>query len=152
MAKKVIETRADGSIRVRTIFEKPSRTQKHFAEGTNINNIMKKYRMRDFPGIDPTSPLYRDFSKTPDYATALQKTIDAEEAFINLPSEIRQRFNHDPMQLIHFVGDPKNKEEAIKLKLVPKPAPPKKADPLDLSDDTIKKIKTERKAKVVYED
>ena len=41
--------------------------------------------------------------------------------FDNLPSDVRNRFNNNPAQLLDFVADPENKEEAIELGLLPKP-------------------------------
>jgi len=101
-----------------------SKTQKHFAKAMNINVIMAKY---DKTGtIDPTLirngvPCYGDFTKLKDLQTALEVVNTASEAWERLPGETKIKFKQDPLELISFVDDPKNKDEAIKLGLIPKP-------------------------------
>ena len=48
----------------------------------------------------------------------------ADDAFMALPANIRERFNNDPAELVDFVSDDRNRSEAIDLGLVPPPAKP----------------------------
>lgn len=66
---------------------------------------------------------FGDFSGVVDYQTALGRLIEAEEAFMALPAEMRSRFDNDPGKLFAFVHDEANLEEAVKLGLVLKEAP-----------------------------
>lgn len=50
--------------------------------------------------------------------------MEAENSFNMLPSEIRNRFQNDPGQLIGYLSDEKNNEEAYKLGLKIRPKPP----------------------------
>ena len=47
--------------------------------------------------------------------------MDAQNAFDQLPSEVRNKFHNDPAKLIGFLKDEKNNEEAYALGLKNKP-------------------------------
>ena len=83
---------------------------------------MKKYRTT---GVLPTrqgTPQFGDFSNVSDYQSACNAMIEAQTSFAELPAEVRSRFRNNPAELISFIEDSKNKDEAIKLGLIPKPA------------------------------
>jgi hypothetical protein len=42
----------------------------------------------------------------------------AEEAFMAMPASVRSRFHNDAGELVNFVSDGRNREEAVKLGLV----------------------------------
>lgn len=108
------------------------RTKQSFAEMVDINNIMKRYRTTGM--IDHLSgrqPFYGDVSQFKDYQSSLEVVRKADELFNNMSSDIRSKFKNDPMEMIAFLDDPKNLDEAIKLGMVVKrpdpdapPAPP----------------------------
>ena len=50
----------------------------------------------------------------------LLKIEQAQQGFEQLPSAVRARFKNDPMELVAFVGDNRNAEEAVKLGLLPR--------------------------------
>jgi phage internal scaffolding protein len=115
---KKIETRADGSIRVTTVNNQPSKTDQQFAQLCDINQIIKKYRQTGIIShLSNKTGKYADLSEFKGYQDALQKTINANNAFQSLPSPIRKKFGNDPQELISFLSDPSNNEEAIKLGL-----------------------------------
>jgi phage internal scaffolding protein len=66
----------------------------------------------------PLSPRYGDFTGIGDYHTALNQVIAAEDEFMSLPATLRARFENDPAQLIEFLDNPQNKDEAVQLGLV----------------------------------
>lgn len=102
--------------------------KQEFKEKQNINNIMAKARAGQ--QIDPSvlsfgvMPQYADVSYVPTLQEAHEIIQQAKDDFNMLPSEVRERFNHDPMKLVNFVLDSKNRPEAEKLGLV-KPTPVK---------------------------
>jgi len=101
---------------------KPSMTQKQFGDETDINKIMKKYHATGMITHLAKNPgRYMDLSEMKDYAQSLQTVIDSEAAFMTLPSETRFKFQNNPQELINFLADPKNRDEAIKLKLLNPP-------------------------------
>jgi len=107
---KQITVRENGTKSVKTIFEEPSRTQQHFKEECDVNKIMAKYK-KGLPitHLARAAGAYADLTSAPDYLSAMQTVINAETAFMSLPSEIRKKFNHDPAALLQFIEDPKNR-------------------------------------------
>ena len=69
------------------------------------------------------SPQFGDFSNEFDFRQAQETVIRAAEAFASLPSRVRKRFNNDPAELLEFLADEKNREEAVYLGLIEKPEP-----------------------------
>lgn len=98
------------------------RTKQSFLKQTNINSIVARYvktGLMDHVSANPG--VFADVSAVGDYQGMLNKVISAKEAFTALPANLRSRFNHDPAQLIEFVSDESNRDEAIKLGIIPKP-------------------------------
>lgn len=105
-----------------TINELPSKTEKSHRIACNINTIMARAK-RGIATPLRSGGIYGDFSSVPEYQEALQRVVDAKNDFEALPAEIRKRFRNDPAELIRFVTDDANIEEAIALGLIPKPEP-----------------------------
>jgi phage internal scaffolding protein len=93
-------------------------TQQHFKDECDINNILRQFNVTGLLPEAPLSPRYGDFTGISDYQTALNQVIAAEDEFMSLPANIRARFNNDPGQLIDFMENNENRNEAIKLGLV----------------------------------
>jgi len=98
--------------------EDASLAQQHFREECDINTIMHKFGQTGILPESPLSPRYGDFTGVSDYKTALERVIAADEEFMNLPADIRARFDNDAAKLIEFLDEDKNREEAVKLGLV----------------------------------
>jgi phage internal scaffolding protein len=100
----------------------PSRTKQEFATQCDINNILKKYTRNGVnPFIITADAKFGDFSDIPSYQEALDLVNNAADQFMTLPALLRRRFNNDPAELLNFLGDNSNREEAIKLGLIPQP-------------------------------
>jgi phage internal scaffolding protein len=95
--------------------------QQHFKDECDINNILRQFNITGLLPENPLSPRYGDFTGISDYQTALNQVIAAEDEFMRLPADLRARFENDPAQLIEFLENSENKDEAIKLGLVNKP-------------------------------
>lgn len=96
-------------------------TQQQFKKETDVNYIVGRYLATGY--INPMLvkqgiPQYGDISEIQDYHNTLQRIAEAEEMFSQLPAKIRDRFQHDPLQLLAFVADSKNLPEAVALGLV----------------------------------
>lgn len=89
-------------------------------ESTDINKIMARYavtgQILDASGIE-RKPMYGDFTEVPTYHESLSAIRRTETAFSSLPASLRNRFNNDPQDLINFLEDQNNDDEAIKLGL-----------------------------------
>ena len=98
-------------------------TQQQFKDESDINNLVDRFlRTGEVPPVDSRA-MYGDFIDVPEsYQDALNAVLDAQTEFNALPSKLRQRFNNDPAELLSFLQDEKNIDEAIKLGLVEKPS------------------------------
>lgn len=120
--QKIIE-REDGTRRVQMYCEGTSRTEKAHQKRVNINTIMKKAtRTGMLPGRS-VAGYCGDFTGAVDFHTAQNQIIEANNAFMSLPSHIRKEFKNDPGQLIEFLSDNNNRKKAIELGIIPPPEP-----------------------------
>lgn len=97
--------------------EEPSLAVQASKDECDINFIVKKYlRTGILPEVQQGA--YLDISDMVDLRGAIEMVRDAEAAFMDLPAEIRRRFDNDPTKLVEFAQDDKNMAEAVKLGLV----------------------------------
>lgn len=104
------------------VCEEPTRTQQHHREECDINVILERFGRTGQLPINAISGTYGDFSGVHDYHTALNTLIAAENEFDALPAKLRARFANEPANLIEFLNDPKNKDQAIELGLINPPS------------------------------
>lgn len=100
-----------------------SRTVQSYKDECNINTIMRRYLQT---GLVPSArgrPTYDDYSTVGDFQSAQETLQRSKELFGSLPSHLRDRFNNSPLEMLGFVHDEKNREEAQKLGLLREPAP-----------------------------
>lgn len=141
---EVITEREDGTRRVSIVFDpdrveirrkrngleyeyfpERSRTKPEFHREVNINRIMKKYhKTRQIDPLILRDMKFGDFANGNDFATMMMRVKDAHYEFDHLPSQVRNRFNNEPAQLLNFLADPANDGEAIELGLKVKPPTP----------------------------
>lgn len=100
----------------------PSRTQQQFKEECDVNNILRNYVSTGvLTHVSDVAPEFGDYSEVPsDYGEALELIRRSNDEFMTLPSEVRERFDNQPVNLIKFLQDENNREEAEKLGLVNK--------------------------------
>lgn len=97
-----------------------SMTQQHFKDECDINNILKSYR-----GKVPASeePAFFMDCTVKDLQSAYEIAEDIGVRFDSLDSEVRARFNNNPLELLEFVHNADNQTAAIELGLLPRPEP-----------------------------
>ena len=122
------QTRFNNWVKPRQVFDpESSLTFQSMKDETDINLIIKNYKATGkLPSIkgDPMTvryPQFGDFTQITDYADAVHALNVAKDAFSELPSAVRRRFNNNPAELVSFMDDPANMEEAVKLGLIEKP-------------------------------
>lgn len=98
---------------------KNSLTRQEFVSQCNINNIVNKYvKNGNNPFVITQDAKYGDFTNVPSHQDALDLILRAEDHFMQLPPQLRARFDNDAGLLLQFLGNPNNRQEAIKLGLV----------------------------------
>ncbi len=99
----------------------PTRTRQSEAAATNINTIVKQY---DRTGMLPQvgrEGLFLDVSEMPDYRTSLDLITQADKMFMQLPADVRAKFNNEAAVFLDFTSGPENRDEMIEMGLLPKP-------------------------------
>jgi phage internal scaffolding protein len=97
------------------------KTQQSFKEEVDINTIVRRFGLTGELPPDFRMPVSGDFTGVSDFHSAMNMVRSAQEAFMQLPGEMRDRFGHDPAKLMSFLEDSGNRDEALKLGLI---APP----------------------------
>lgn len=136
LAKRRPLTRSRWSYPTSTLkMTSPSRTKQSAKDECDINLIMSRWaKTGDLSHVNNSRPAYGDFTTATDYLAAVALVDQANEGFSQLPSEVRDRMNNDPAELLEFVHDDENRAEAIELGLIPapppaEPPPPSRAEP-----------------------
>ena len=107
--------------------EDPSLAQQHMAEECDINYIVERFGVTgQLPESPVYAPTYGDFTGIGDYRSALDAVSQANDAFMSLPANVRERFDNDPALFVDFCSstDPQDRSLAIELGLIPPPAKP----------------------------
>lgn len=94
------------------------RTKQEFREECDVNRIVRQYAQIGTLPAASGSPVYGDVSDVGDYLSAQLLIKRAESRFAALASAVRDRFANDPAKFLAFMGDEKNKDEAVKLGLI----------------------------------
>lgn len=97
-------------------------TQQQFAEEVDINTIVKRFGLTGELPDGVGMPVSGDFTGVSDFRSAMELVRSAQESFMLLPANVRDRFANDPARVIAFLDDEANREEAIRLGIVAKPA------------------------------
>lgn len=108
--------------RVQLTCNDKSRTKQNFKDLCDINLVVKRWlKSGQMPQADMSGLQYGDFTGDSDFMSLSNKLIRAEQSFMSLPAQTRKRFDNDPAQLLSFIADRSNFDEAVKLGLVDKP-------------------------------
>lgn len=108
----------------------PSLAVQDAAEEADINTIVRRFGLTGQLPHDIRAPQYGDFTGINDYRDAMDVVLEADRAFMALPADVRARFGNDPAELVDFVSNEANRDEARKLGLlVPEKAKP---DPVEV--------------------
>lgn len=160
-----VTTRSNGKKRIQTFFEKvdektgeiipispahASRAKQQFKDQTDANLIMKRFKKMGitYNSLPNSSGVYADLTQIPDLQASYDSIIRAESAFAALPSDIRNKFNNDPIELVKFLSDSKNDKVAVELGLkVPKKVDPVLSEEIAAGFEKANERINERKAK-----
>ena len=118
LSGKVFRSAYSPRVRVQWKPQGESKTKQSFKDECDINRIMARYQatgLLDF--TQKREARYADVSGL-DYQEAANLVAGAQSMFNDLPSTLRERFSNDPAQLLAFLDDQANLQEAIALGLV----------------------------------
>jgi len=127
--KLITLKRKNGSRRVSLSTSKVSKVEQSHKDAVNINSIIKRFNKTGYLPDPVLTGVYGDFSGSLDFHQSQDKIIQAKDAFMALPSDIREFFDNDPGALLEFVHDDTNREAAEEMGLIPTPEKPKDAVP-----------------------
>lgn len=100
-----------------------SLTKQSFKAECDVNNIVRRYQQTGVvTHVNRGQPKFGDFSNLGTYHEALLQVTHAQQAFMDLPAVVRDRFGNDPGALLEFLDDPANDREAIRLGLKTPPS------------------------------
>jgi len=101
---RLIRSAYSPRLRVKTTNDLPSLTKQSFVESCDINTIMAKYQrtgMVDHVAIH--GPRYGDFNGI-EFHQAQNIVAQGQTMFNELPSSIREKFEHDPSKFLDYVN------------------------------------------------
>jgi len=113
--------------------------QQAHKEECDINVIVARFGLTGQVPQGYKAPMSGDFTGVNDFHTAMNAVREAEASFMQLPAYLRKRFGGDPQELMKFLDDGKNRDEAVKLGLVP-PAPEVTRDVVKAVDELAAKL------------
>ena len=109
-------------IRVQSINDLPSQTDP--SQATTLAEIVSRYtKPLDYQRMSPGG-VYGDFTDAGDFQTQMENVTDAIMRFQELPGNIREHFDHDPVRLMEFLEDPAKVAEGVEIGLYAADAAP----------------------------
>jgi len=108
--------------------------QQQWKDSTTIQGVLAKYGFNPNQNRQPPGITLDSSMSSNSYHEGLIMIQKAQETFMQFPVKIRERFNHNPVELLKFIEDPKNAQEAIKLGIAQKP------DTNDLEERLVKTL------------
>lgn len=111
----------ENKTRVTTTNNSPSMTKQSLADSADINKIIKKYHKTNImPDLNKLEATYGEITSD-DLQTATQKVMDANDAFMEVPSIIRMQFNNDAGSFINYATNPDNIDQMVEWRLAKYP-------------------------------
>lgn len=92
--------------------------QQHAKDECDINTIVRRFGLTGELPNGVRAPQDGDFTAATDYHTAMNAVIAANNSFMQLPAQVRARFNNDAGAFVDFCSDEKNRAEAKALGLI----------------------------------
>lgn len=105
-----------GRRRVQTVNEEPSRTVQSDRQRADIGHILEKYEQTGvLVNMREVDLEYRDVGEFSDFADMMHQVKAAEAAFLELPSKVRQVFDHDVARWLDAAHDGLDEFQTAKL-------------------------------------
>ncbi len=104
-------------IQLKEIVYDDGRTKESYKDSTDINKILKKAQVTGSIAHLMKYPeaVYGEFAGDCDLLTAQTRILKANTIFNDLPSEIRNEFDNDPLRFVTFCSDDENNERLAEI-------------------------------------
>lgn len=137
MSDLVIRSAYDPRVRAGKSDFGPSRTKQADKDQADINRLVSRWmKSGTMPNyFNEANGQFLDVADVPDFRTAWDTVIQAQNLFGSLPSTVRERFGNDPANLFAFLNDASNREEAVKLGLLEPLKPAASAEALPIAGE-----------------
>lgn len=122
--KIITKDRKNGTKRVQIETDPNSKVQQDQKNVVDVNNIISRYIKTGKILATTKTPDFGDFTGIGDFHQAQNQIINAQNRFLALPPNIRKMFGNNVGNLVDFISDPQNTQQAIELGLLPKPPAP----------------------------
>lgn len=86
----------------------PTRAVQSERDNCDINVLVARFGITGQMPQTTRLPTYESYEDVFDYQSALQSVKDAQEAFLELPARVRERFKNDPQEFLMYATDPAN--------------------------------------------
>lgn len=107
-------------------------TKQAHKDECDIHNILRQYqRTGIITHISQRQAAFVDLPSEVDFQQSLHLINQANEAFAQLPSRIRDSFGNDAQRFLAAIYDPAQRDHLISLGVINAPPPPRPADPAD---------------------
>lgn len=116
-------------------FNKPSKTVLGLENDVNINQIVARAKRNQAVPISMKSPVFGDFSQTPDYQSLLNRVMQIRSEFMSLPAKTREKFGNSEADFYNYINNPENHDEAVKLGILEKKAVKASPEPVKPPED-----------------
>lgn len=111
-----VTTRPNGHKRVQTINKSKSLTQQSDREFSELKQILSKYEMTGvMEHLRNVDLEFRDITTFTDYHEAMREAERAKVAFMELPSKVREAFEHDHGQWLDAAEDGLSEAQTARL-------------------------------------
>lgn len=101
----------------------PPMTEQHHKQACDVDLILRKYDKTGLiTHVNNAVAHYGDYTEVNEYQECLNLVNKAKDDFLQLPSEIRKRFENDPGLFFEFAGNPANRDALVELGLAEHPS------------------------------
>jgi len=107
----------------------PGRTLQSHAEDADINVLVRRFGVTGTVNISKRVPSYADYPEDFNFRDSLETIMQGEEAFAQVPAEIRARFHHNAAAFVEFCSKEENLPELRRLGLADIVAEPVEVPP-----------------------
>lgn len=97
---------------------KPEETnvKQSFKNSTDIHAILERVQMGDYALFDSTKGRFMDLFDTPeDLSEAYRRVDEVDELFANLPSKLREHFNHNVVEFAEWLDVHHSEKDILEL-------------------------------------